>query len=345
MSALLKDHPVGRENLSTVHRATILFCLGILTILCLTSDAEAWGGCRKRWGFWSGGCNPSQCNPSPCCSPVSAFHQGQIPGTSTWHPMVSGASSLSLSSSGLIHPATVRARPVPRSAPQMGRNFPSAVIGAAVSDPTSGFPTISNKPVPKNIVVEGCPAEGDGGDPDLNRLKNRVDDTTNWYPVLFDNMFNLPWPEGIQHKNRSQWSSGDRQQVARFEGLPISTEGYLARVKLEGPESCNCHSTDPMRRDFHIYLTKSKDQEIPDSIVVEMTPPVRANHPAWQLQAIRTLVDNQDRVRISGWLMLDQEHANQVGQYRGTIWEIHPVMKVEVEMNGTWTVLDAAGGN
>jgi len=35
-------------------------------------------------------------------------------------------------------------------------------------------------------------------------------------------------------------------------------------------------------------------------------------------------------VRISGWLMLDPEHPDQLGKTRGTIWEIHPVMKLKV---------------
>jgi hypothetical protein len=30
-------------------------------------------------------------------------------------------------------------------------------------------------------------------------------------------------------------------------------------------------------------------------------------------------------VRIRGWLMLDQEHPEQIGKTRGTLWEIHPI--------------------
>ena len=50
------------------------------------------------------------------------------------------------------------------------------------------------------------------------------------------------------------------------------------------------------------------------------------------------------RVRISGWLMLDPEHPDQVGKTRGTIWEIHPIMQIEVNQNGQWTPLDKLGG-
>jgi hypothetical protein len=39
--------------------------------------------------------------------------------------------------------------------------------------------------------------------------------------------------------------------------------------------------------------------------------------------------------------MLDQEHPDQVGRTRGTLWEIHPIMKIEVNRNGGWTTLNA----
>jgi hypothetical protein len=41
-------------------------------------------------------------------------------------------------------------------------------------------------------------------------------------------------------------------------------------------------------------------------------------------------------VRISGWILLDPEHPDQVGKTRATIWEIHPVMKIEVSTGGMW---------
>ena len=47
---------------------------------------------------------------------------------------------------------------------------------------------------------------------------------------------------------------------------------------------------------------------------------------------------------VSGWLMLDPEHPDQVGKTRGTIWEIHPVMRMEVEQQGRWVPLDSYTG-
>jgi hypothetical protein len=45
-------------------------------------------------------------------------------------------------------------------------------------------------------------------------------------------------------------------------------------------------------------------------------------------------------VRISGWLMFDPEHAAAFGKYRGTLWEIHPITKIEVLRNNNWVDLD-----
>jgi hypothetical protein len=39
--------------------------------------------------------------------------------------------------------------------------------------------------------------------------------------------------------------------------------------------------------------------------------------------------------------MLDQEHPEQLGQTRVTLWEIHPIMQVDVDKSGQqWVKLD-----
>ena len=50
---------------------------------------------------------------------------------------------------------------------------------------------------------------------------------------------------------------------------------------------------------------------------------------------------NSDKpVRISGWLLLDPEHRNHLGKYRSTLWEIHPITRIEVMKDGSWVDLD-----
>ncbi len=79
------------------------------------------------------------------------------------------------------------------------------------------------------------------------------------------------------------------------------------------------------------------------AIVVEITPRVRANHPNWRTDLLGQIVKKDQRVRISGWLMLDPEHPDQIGKTRATIWEIHPVMQIEVQQQGQWMSLDKLG--
>ena len=88
-----------------------------------------------------------------------------------------------------------------------------------------------------------------------------------------------------------------------------------------------------------MYLTKQPSRPISESVVVETTPRVRKDHP-WNRTTLLTWVDSTNPVRISGWLMLDPDHANMVGSARGTIWEIHPITKIEVWKSGAWVDLE-----
>jgi hypothetical protein len=202
-----------------------------------------------------------------------------------------------------------------------------------------GLPDMPAKPKPQEIAFGSCPAEGDGKDPDLDLLKNRVDEGS-YVPVAFSIVQQLSWPAGAERRVRSRWSASDTSAVEHYEGIPISIEGYLAGVKLEGPESTNCHASDNDLRDYHLWLTSTPNEDRSASIVVEATPRVRAKHPSWSITNLNHLVKEQQKVRISGWLMLDPEHPDQVGKTRGTIWEIHPIMKIEVENDG-WQLLDS----
>ena len=201
------------------------------------------------------------------------------------------------------------------------------------------LPNMPTKPKPLLRSFNGCPPEGDGGDPDLNHLKNRVDEGQ-YVSVPFDAVETLEWPKTIERRRRADWSASDTAAVSSYEGIPVSIEGYLAGARQEGPESPNCHGADGGFKDFHIWLTRSAGDDRTQSIVVEMTPAVRAQHSHWTTALLGRVVRDKSRVRISGWLMLDPEHPDQVGKTRGTIWEIHPIMRVEVEQNDHWLDLD-----
>ena len=193
------------------------------------------------------------------------------------------------------------------------------------------------KPKPIVDYYRGCPPSGDGGDPVLNTLKNRIDEAT-WEPITVQTLLSITWPSGIEGQPRSRWTEEEKQEIARYEGSPVQLEGYLISAKKQGPETCNCRSVEDV--DFHIWLADDPGKNRASSVVIETTPRVMAVHPQWTITRINTMARNQERVRISGWVMMDPEHPDQIGKTRGTIWEIHPVMQIEVMQLGQWKPLD-----
>ena len=132
--------------------------------------------------------------------------------------------------------------------------------------------------------------------------------------------------------------------VFRFEGVAVTVVGYLSHdIAVQGAESCNCSYPSPDKDtevDWHMYLTKSPARPISEAIIVETTPRVRKDR-TWNRTRLLGWKNSTNQVRISGWLMVDPKHADQVGQYRSTIWEVHPITKIEVSQSGGWVDLES----
>ena len=77
-----------------------------------------------------------------------------------------------------------------------------------------------------------------------------------------------------------------------------------------------------------------------ESVVVETTPRIRRTHPKWTKMRLTPWLDSSLPVRITGWTFLDPEHSNHLGRYRSTLWEIHPITKIEVKQGNRWVDLD-----
>src|SRR5919204_4619927 len=131
-----------------------------------------------------------------------------------------------------------------------------ATTGVTKPAPMSASPVAvgqvpaSPHPTPQEEVFNGCPSEGDGTDPELNRLKNRVDEAA-WQPVTVEALLSLRWPAGIGRKGMAQWSAAEHAQIDPFNSVPVQAEGYLLQARQEGPESPNCHSVSDL--DFHTW--------------------------------------------------------------------------------------------
>jgi hypothetical protein len=188
---------------------------------------------------------------------------------------------------------------------------------------------------------DGCPPEGDGGDPALNYLKNSDAPITEPYTVMKIADIIADVPDALNddgRKPRSKWDKADLDAVNEEESVPISIEGFLANApsnpKHEGPESCNCHSdTD---KDYHVWIVEDASDTRAKAVVVEISPRMLKTHADWP-KALRDAKANGSRVRVSGWRTWDQEHPDQIGKTRGTLWEIHPIHKIEVaDANGNF---------
>ncbi len=204
--------------------------------------------------------------------------------------------------------------------------LPAAALLVLVAIASSACGTSPSSIPTSPAAFHGCPTEGRGGDPELNRLKNRTETGT---PVQssVEQILSLPWPRTIERRHLAQWPPQDRARVEAINGEYVQIEGYLIAVSSQGPEATNCQSATDV--DFHIWLAASPSDGRERSVIIEATPRVRAGNPDQSLETIRGLVSRQVRVRVTGWMMLDPEHPDQVGKTRGTIWEIHPVMKIE----------------
>ena len=198
-----------------------------------------------------------------------------------------------------------------------------------------------DKPEPGELNTGACVAVGAGIahlDSATDLRKNRVDTADAYHGVPFETILPLPW-KGLPNR-RYNWSPENRADVARYEGVPLSVEGYLAGAKEEGKEATNCGLDTHDWHDWHVWLVETAGEgtsrDRTRAIVVEVTPRVRAGHATWELDSLRSFQRNGERVRVSGWLMLDPDHPDQVGNTRGTTWEIHPIIRIEVWREGEW---------
>jgi hypothetical protein len=174
-----------------------------------------------------------------------------------------------------------------------------------------------------------------------------VDSPKSTHLVKFDMIKTKKFPSG----NTGARKGKDLSDIYRDEGKAIALEGYILDWKLEGKEKCNCDNSEPMHRDYHIWLVKNKQGDsFDDAVVVELAPRMREIHKGrWAKREdiesdLAFLKNARIKVRIYGWLMFDGEHNNQIGKpgmdpdriRRATLWEIHPITRIQSFQNGKW---------
>lgn len=228
------------------------------------------------------------------------------------------------------------------------------------------------------IKVQGsksCGPVGDGGDTLTNMRKDRADTPDSSYLVTVDAIRSLNdtvlWRHGDE-KPRDEWTGQDSAVVTPYEGIPLTVVGYFAIVKPQKKsapksgkkvgESTNCHSWSERDTDWHISLVAAPTEEEEEGVVVEPTPRSKRRNPQWTADAAKSIAvretpssepdeENASQVRVTGFLMLDPAHVSHIRGscqgskcasktfYRATLWELHPVTQIEVNVNGHWVKL------
>src|SRR5436309_12138317 len=100
------------------------------------------------------------------------------------------------------------------------------------------LPNLPSKPAMQFESSSFCPPEGNTsnhGDPELNKHKNRIDNAANYFPVNFTEIESLAYPASAGGKIRSDWTASERNQIEKFEGIPIVMQGFLALVNNAKP--------------------------------------------------------------------------------------------------------------
>jgi hypothetical protein len=225
------------------------------------------------------------------------------------------------------------ATPAPASSPSANPLPPPspAPAGDLFSQLMNARKTAVGQPLIEN-GAQVCGPIGDATNPSaiaLNNNKNRTDlpGDSDYIDIGWSDLANLP---------------ADR--IKDFVMAPVRVVGFLShKINVENSgngESTNCHFTANNEVDWHIYLTDSPAQPIKDAIIVETTPRTRPQH-HWTTTMLTALVNSQNQVRISGWLMYDSEHINVIGTQRATVWEVHPITKIEIQSNGQWADIES----
>lgn len=250
-----------------------------------------------------------------------------------------------------ILPDTAGNAPVtPAPTPSATPTPTAAPTGAPVADAISpDWP----KPDPVDENFEGsegtCGGTGDGGDSGTNARKNRSDALPDIHDVSWSAIASLQYPTSAA-PSRANWKASELAVIKPFEGVAVRTTGFLTHktnVENSGSgESTNCHFHSDDDVDWHIYLQQNPADGMDKAVIVETTPRIRKLH-HWNPAVLDKSVGTGNPIRVTGFLMVDPEHRNQVGKFRGTIWEIHPVTNIEVCNASTcgdadWVPLDQA---
>jgi len=239
---------------------------------------------------------------------------------------------------------TIKQQP-PEISPATTPGTPATPGATTTGAPGDAIDPNWDKPAPQKTTLTGpdgtCPWNGDNSDPDTFVFKNRADTPQQVHDVTWDAIATLEYP--VDKPLRKNWTPEHVAQLKPFEGVPVRAVGFLVAFKPQAHgsgEGTNCHFNKSSETDTHMALVKAAGDAEKTSVVIEFTPRFLKAHPRWTRAALSDWINGEDPVRISGWLMLDPDHRNHLNRFRSTLWEIHPITKIEVWKDNQWVDLD-----
>lgn len=161
----------------------------------------------------------------------------------------------------------------------------------------------------------------------LIEQKNRVAIPSHYEPLTFAEFLALP-------SLPAEYTASDWGLVRAHTQRSVSIEGYIAEVipAMDGAT----YGRPPEEGDVHLHLRETRQPGCfprgprGKQLVAEVTPHFQPPKTGWSYDALLGLCQRQVRVRLSGWLLHDYQHVQDVGVWRASAWEIHPVTKIEV---------------
>jgi hypothetical protein len=161
----------------------------------------------------------------------------------------------------------------------------------------------------------------------LDEQKNRTDIPAHYEPLAFPEFLALPAvPE--------RYTAPDWDTVRVQTQRGVSLEGYIAEV-IRARDGAT-YGRPREQGDLHVHLRAARQPRCGvgglrnQQIVTEVTPHFQPPTTGWSYEALLDLCQRQARVRISGWLLHDYQHIRDIGAWRASAWEIHPVTNIEV---------------
>ena len=108
----------------------------------------------------------------------------------------------------------------------------------------------------------------------------------------------------------------------------IYVDAYITSAKISGTESCECHDTAKAMLDYHIYISATQGDKLgKHNQIVEVSRYSRLFNKTLTFAYVKSLIGH--KVRIYGYIFMDEEHKSAIGDWRAGIEEIHPVFFIE----------------